>query len=209
MNPKTSLFKLTAACGLSLALAACGSSGAKVKSHNFTYNTAGLVQNKSAEPTLLYTRTNAPKLSTYDKFIVDPIRVNYSDPDTQTLERDKIERLQAYFYNKMTSELRDKGYSVVTSATPGTMRISFVLASIKAPSASANVVSVLAPFALSVGEVTVEAAFTEAATNRVDAVVVARSKGSSVMNDSPWSTWSDVESALDQWVDGIVQTIDE
>ncbi len=109
----------------------------------------------------------------------------------------------------MTKELEQGGYTVTTKAGEKTMRISFVVSGVSIPNASANVVGVLLPIAIKVGGVTVEAAFRESVSNRIDAVAVARSEGSKVFNSSPWSTWADIESALDQWAKGIRQAVDK
>ena len=69
--------------------------------------------------------------------------------------------------------------------------------------------TVLAPLALSVGEVTIEGVFIDAPTNRIEAVAVDRSAGSRLLNKSPWSTWADVDATFDIWAKGIRESIDE
>lgn len=64
-------------------------------------------------------------------------------------------------------------------------------------------------FAVSVGEVTVEGVFREALTNRIDAVAVNRSRGSRVLNATPWSTWADVKGTFDNWAKGLRKAINE
>jgi len=169
----------------------------------------GLVLRSEGEPTLIYVRPGAPTLAAYNRFIIDPVRVDYSDPSLNELDPADVVRMQRYFQDRMISELRDGGYEIATRTQPGTMRISLSLKGLKAPNAAANVSVLVVPFAISVGEVTVEAVFREAESDRVDAVVVDRSRGSSVFNPAPWSTWSDVESAFDIWAEGVRDAVDE
>ena len=89
------------------------------------------------------------------------------------------------------------------------MRISLKITGLKAPSALPNVTLVLFPVAISVGDVTVEAAFREALSNRIDAVVVDRSAGSRFLNSAPWSSWADVEKTFDIWANGVREAIDK
>ena len=62
---------------------------------------------------------------------------------------------------------------------------------------------------MSVGEVTVEGIFREAVTDRIDAVAVNRARGARVLNPRPWTTWGDVESALNIWAKGIREAVDK
>ncbi len=190
-----------------LGLSACGSSSKQVERHALTTNISGLVHDKSVEPTILYKRPNAPDLSSYNSFIVDPVRISYRDREIQKIPSEDLYRMQRYFRNKVSNELIEAGYKVVNQAEKDAMRISFTLSGIKAPNALPNVVGAIAPVAISVGEVTVEATFSEVETNRIDAVVIDRSQGSRVLNKSPWSTWSDIENAFNIWAKGIAHAV--
>jgi len=192
-----------------LALSACGTVNKKVESHTFSTDISGLVLDKSAAPTLVYRRPNAPDFSVYNSFIIDPVEINYSDPSMKKIEAEDLAKMQTYFRNAVSNELRDSGYKVTSQPGIKTMRISFVLSGIKAPNAAANISNVLIPVSLSVGEVTVEAIFSEAMTNRIDAVAVNRAQGSRVLNPTPWSTWSDIENSFDQWAKGVREAIDK
>ena len=194
---------------LLVALTACGPTSQTIKGATINADIAGLEQDKSQEPTLVFKRPGAPTLKDYNRFIIDPVTVDYSDPKMKELEPEDIGRMQEYFRNAMVKELRDGGYKVGTRSEANTLRISLNISGLKAPSAIPNVVAALAPIAVSVGEVTVKGVFREALNNRIDAVVVDRSQGSRVLNATPWSTWSDVEMAFDNWAEGIRKAIDE
>ncbi len=191
-----------------LVLGACGSSGKAVKNYTANTSLAGLTLDNSQAPTLLYVRSDAPGLDTYNTFIIDPIILDPRDESIKKLKKDDLTRIQTYFTESLTKELENSGYKITDNPSNETMRMSFILSGIKAPNASANVTSVLLPIALKVGGVTIEGVFKESKSDRIDAVVISRSQGSRVANSSPWSTWSDVESAMDKWAKGIAKAVD-
>ncbi len=200
---------------------ACGPTSRTVdKNYGILTTTAGLELDKSQEPTQVYKRPGAPTLAAYNRFIIDPIQVNYTDPDMKELDPEQIDEMQRYFHGAMVKELREAGYEVGTRSQAETMRIAFTVSGLKAwagggaanIAAMAGGIAVGVPvgvFAISVGEVTVEGVFREALTNRIDAVVIDRSGGSRVFKAKPWSTWADVEGTFDNWAEGIRNAIDK
>lgn len=190
-----------------LGTSACTSSSTTVNQKYLHFDVAGFKLDRSQEPTLIFIRPGAPTLSQYSSFMVDAVQIDYSA--AESLPQKEALHIRQYLRNAIISELRNGGYRVVNQPQSGTLRISPVIANVKVPSALANTVGLLAPVALSVGDVTVEAAFREGTTGRIDAVVIDRSKGSHVLNASPWSTMSDVESAFDGWAKGIRESLDE
>lgn len=204
-------FKIFSIVGVAaiLTVSGCGSTSKNVEDHQMVTDISGLVSEQGEGKTILYVRPGVPTLANYNSFIIDPIQVDYADPDLKKLDQNDLATVQRYFRERVVSELKDGGYKIVTQPRAGTMRISFTLSGIKVPNATANLVGILAPIALSVGEVTVEAAFRESVSNRVDAVAVSRGQGSRVLNGKPWSTWADVESVFDNWAKGIRKAVDE
>lgn len=192
-----------------LTVSGCGSTSKTVEDHRMITDISGLVSDNDMGKTVLFVRPGVPTLADYNSFIIDRVRVDYSDPDLEKLDQNDLARVQRYFHERVVSELTDGGYKIVTKPGAGIMRISFTLSGIKVPNATANLVGILAPIALSVGEVTVEAAFRQSVLNRVDAVAVSRGQGSRVLNGKPWSTWADVESVFDDWAKGIRKAVDE
>lgn len=61
-------------------LTGCAQVSNDVSVDKLTVNTAGLVQDMSKKPTLVFTRPGAPTLAAYSKFIIDPTVIDYSDP---------------------------------------------------------------------------------------------------------------------------------
>jgi plastocyanin len=135
--------------------------------------------------------------------------VIYEDPKMKELSPEQVGRMQQYLRDAMIKELRDAGYEVGTKSQAETMRLTFTISGLKAPSAIPNVTAALAPIAVSVGDVTVEWVLREALTHRIDAVAVTRARGARMLNLSPWSTWADVEKTFDVWAKGLREAVDK
>jgi len=194
-----------------LSLTACGPTSKRVEGYSMPGHLSGLKLDKSQAPTLIYKRPGAPTLAAYNRFIIDRVQIE--------LDQEQLEKMQQYFRKAVIKELREAGYKVGTRSEANTMRISFRISNLKASSAGSatNIASMAAGtvlgvpmlFSISVGEVTVEGVFREALTNRIDWVVVDRSKGSRMLNATPWSTWADVEGTFDNWAEGIRKAVDK
>lgn len=148
-------------------------------------------------------------LEAYNAFTIDPIKIVTGEKGAKKITSEDAERIKTYFINRLTEELKAGGYSITDKSGDQTMRISFLLSGLKAPSAAPNITQAVLPITFSVGGVTTEAAFKNSAVDRIDAVVISRSEGARFANASPWSTCKDVEAALDKWADGIRKSLDE
>ncbi len=197
----------TVAIAVFMMLAACSARGKKIDSHHFVTDISGLILDDSKAPTILYLRPNWRGFATYNSFIIEPVRISYRDPKMKKIDAEDLARMQDYFRERLVGELKDAGYGITSDAGAETMRISFTLSGIKAPNPLPNIIALQVPIVLSVGEVTVEAAFSESITNRIDAVAVHRAQGSRILNPTPWSTWADIESSFDQWAKGIAKAV--
>ena len=193
-----------------LSMSGCAASSASLRDYEITSNLQGLTRDVGAEPTILYKRQGVPGLEAYDSFIVDPVRVSYSDPEMSEVPVEQLTRIQLYFQDAMIKELRSAGYTVGTRSEKNRMRITLSITGLKAPNPIGNVSNVVLqlPVSLSVGEVTVEAQFRNSEADRLDAVVVTRTQGSRLFKEKPWSTWADVESGIDQWATGFRQAVE-
>ncbi len=192
-----------------VALTSCGPKSIAIQNDEPFANSDGLVLDTSQGATILYTRPSVPDLGAYNRFIIDPVNVIYTDPKMKELSSEQVGKMQQYLRNAVIKELRDAGYEIGTRSQAETMRISFTISGLKAPSAIGNVTAALAPIIVSVGEVTVEGVFREALTNRIDAIAVNRSQGSRILNPKPWSTWADVEDTFDNWAKGFREAVDK
>lgn len=196
--------------GLIFLMFGCAPTARTVKNHSYGADLSGLSLDSSYSPTIVYIRTGAPTFEAYNRFIVDPVIVHYDDPSMEDLDTDTVAKMQTYFRDSLIKSLREGGYEVGTKIESDTLRISLQLSGLKAPNAAVNVVaSAAGPFSISVGEVTVEARFREAVSNRLDIVAVANTKGSRLFNAKPLSTWSDIKMAFAQWSKGVRESIDK
>ena len=209
MKNVSKLCCLTLMLMLFTVLAACGPKQIAVQDHTFTVDISELEQDMSESPHIVYSRPGAPELGDYNRFIVDPVLIIYSDPQMKELSTEQVGEMQQYFRNAVIEELRNGGYEVGTKSQAKTLRISLAISGLKAPSAASNITSAVVPLAVSVGEVTIEGVFRESLTNRIDGVVVSHSRGSRVLNPKPWTTWGDVESSFDNWAKGFREAVDK
>ncbi len=157
-----------------VALTACGPKSKTVKNYAISGDISGLELDESQAPTLIYKRPGAPTLAAYNRFIVDPVQVDYRDPKMKELDPEQVGKMQQYFRDAMIKELREAGYEVGTRSQAETLRMSLTISGLKAPrgGGAANVATMGAGavvglpliFAVSVGEVTVEGIFREALT---------------------------------------------
>lgn len=182
-------------------------------------NLTDLEQDTSQLPALVYKRPGAPRFNNYTNFIVGPILIDYRDPTMEELSQETVRRIERTLISAITTELREGGYTVGTRASPGTMRMSFVISGFKASEAGGaiNAAAMTAGalggvpmlVTLSTGEVIVEGVFTDAWNRRIDAVAIDRSAGARIFNGNPLSTWADVEATFDKWAKGIRRSVDE
>ncbi len=192
-----------------LAMTGCAPTATMVKDDSILADTSGLELDESEAPAIVYRRPGAPGLGEFDRFIIDPVQVFYDDPKMEELSTEQVARMQQYLLDAMIRELTGAGYEVGTRSEADSLRISFTLKGLKAPTAAANVTAAVVPFAINVGEVTVEAVFRDGLSNQIEAVVVSSARGSRFLNPSPWSAWADVQKFLDGWASGFRQAVDE
>ncbi len=191
-----------------LFISACTGISKNVVKEDINADLAGLIQDESMKPALVYIRPDAPTLADYKKFMFDPIKIDYSDPDIKNISTEDIQSLQSYFLSAMTTELNNSGYQVVTQPDKSVLRISFTLSNLKAPSSLMNATLLVVPgVTLSVGEVSIEGVFRDSISRKVNAVVYEGSQGSYLFKDKPWSTFSDIEAAFDRWAIGFTKAV--
>ncbi|WP_221075855.1 DUF3313 family protein [Agarivorans aestuarii] len=209
MKQFTKLTRIPFALCLATLLAACSAKPVQVQGYQPVANTDGLEFDPNHAPSIVYVRPGAASLKSYDNFIIDPVIILDADSELDAASSEQIAKMQTYLAEAVSQELSQAGYQINGDSTENALRITFKVSGMKAPSAAANVTTVLAPFALSVGEVTIETVFREAASERIDAVAIMQSKGSRFLNSTPWSTWADVEQTFDSWAKSFRQSVDQ
>ena len=191
-------------------VSACATQGMHTEEYVPTVDVSGLERDDSESPNVIYRRPGGRELGEINRFIIDPVQVFYEDPKMQELSPEQVSSMQEYLLYAVGRELRDAGYEVGTRSEPDTLRISFTLSGLKAPSAGSKVVAALVPYPASIGEATVEAIFRDGLTNRLEGVAVAHARGFRWLNSYyTWSTWGDVEKFLDDWAKAFRESVDE
>lgn len=197
--------KLIFSTWLVLVISGCANVSQDISLDNASVSLDGLTLDGSKMPTLVYVREDAKLLAEYDSFIIDPIKVD----DNGDISQEDLASLQVYFQEVMANELTKAGYEVKTTPSSNTLRVSFRIFDIKLPTPLVNVTALAIPgTSASVGEVSIEAVFTNAALNQVDAVILERSRGSYLFNANPYSNIDDIEYAFENWAKGFTRAID-
>lgn len=192
-----------------LLITSCAQVSQVANPEHISVDVSGLTLDSSQAPSTVYMRAGAPTLADYNKFILDPLSIDYNDPKMKDISTEEVKSIRDYFNQVMTQELINGGYKIVTRSNPDTLRMTFAIRDLKAPTASTNVSMLLVPgLSTSVGEVTIEAVFRESTTNKINAVVLENSRGSYMFNPNPLTTWSDVEVAFDNWAKGFRKALD-
>ena len=208
MNGVDTLYSLALMMMVLVFIAACGPKQTIVQDHEFSVDISGLELDQSQSPHRVYVRPGAPRLGEYDRYIIDTVQIMYNDPQMKELSPEMVSRMRWYFREAVVTELRLGGYEIGTKSQAKTMRISFVLSNLKAPSEPVRVEAGLMPIALNVGEVTIEVVFRDALTNRIEAVVVSHSQRHNYWDPGPWTSWADITYAFDNWAKGFREAVD-
>ncbi len=188
---------------------ACGTTGPLVEDYVPTVDVSELERDDSEFPTIIYKRPGARDLGEFDRFIIDPVQVYYTDPKMQELSPRQVRMIQEYLMFAMVRELRLAGYEVGTRSEAQTLRISFTLSGLKAPSAGARAAAAADPITASIGEATFEAIFRDGLTNQTEAVVVSHAQGFRWLNRTTFSSWVDVQEFIDDWAEGFRDAVDQ
>jgi hypothetical protein len=187
----------------------CAQVSTEVDTSKVSVNTSGLVQQTNLLPTLVYIRPNAPTLAEYTKFVIEPVSIDSANANIRALDQQDVADMQAYLTEVMTTALTDGGYKLVSRNESDALIIKFTIKDMKLPNAGTNVSMLVVPgLSTSVGEVTLEATFTDSNSQKLNAVVVESSRGSYMFNNNPLTTTSDVKDAFKSWAEGFRKSLD-
>ncbi len=204
-------FALSALVALvGLGLAGCDSTRqkeVKAEDHKFVNDVSGLARSPNEEGIVVYDREGVD-FAGYDKFIIDPVKVVYNNEDMRNLDQEKLKEIQEYFVESIGKQLKEGGYQVVNTPSEGTLQIQITIVDLNVPSAAYNAVQLIgSPVAATVGSITIEAAFLDASTKRLESVVLARRSGDH-LSATPWSNWADVKDSVDAWAEELRESMD-
>ncbi len=91
-----------------VALTACSPRSKTVSEDYATIaDVSGLELDESQLPALVYIRPGWPSFAAYNRFIIDPVRIDYRDPNMKELEPEDSAQLEQRFRDAVIEELRD------------------------------------------------------------------------------------------------------
>ena len=198
-------------------LSGCATSPAPRTTYMPEASIQGLVQDRSQYPTLLYRRPGAPKIGSYDRYIVGDVRIRVADSDMNKIPSKDLEYMADYLKVAIRHELSTAGYNVGAGYGNSALRMEFVLSGFEVidsaegsgTQSDGNRSDGAWLSSMRVSTIIVEGAFIDAKRNRVDAIAVSRTKPQGFENARWWSTWEDVEKSLDEWAVGIREAVDK
>jgi len=140
--------------------------------------------------------------------MVDPIDVFRVDEKDSLITDTDIQSIKIYFHQKVLTELQKAGLQIIDIPKRDTLRISLALSDLRAPISLTSETATALGQQFELGGVTIIAAFSEANTEVVVAVVMERSRGESFLSNKYSSNnFSDIEAALDIWAINVSRAI--
>jgi hypothetical protein len=170
-------------------------------------------------------RNPAANFSLYNKVILEPVAI-WTAPDSQ-LNSVPVEQRQAAantFYSDLYNAL-SKRCQMVTSPSPGTMRMRFALVDAKIPNATENTVATYTPYVGAAyglaslafnngvgyfaGTATAEGYATDAATGGLLWEAVDKRGGTTALVENTLNNWNDVDHAFQAWSEQLASRMQE
>jgi hypothetical protein len=147
---------------------------------------------------------------------VGDIRFLVSDDDRERIPEQDLEFMAGYLRSAIELELGRVGYKVGAGSAKEALRIEFLIKGLEFEGDSPNLDASLGGARTSgmwlnsmrVRSLIVEGAFSNARSNRLDALVVSKVETSGFDEARWWSNWEDVERSRDQWAQGIRTEVD-
>ena len=178
----------------------------------------------SGQADLVY-RSPTANFASYNKVILEPVAI-WAAPDSQ-LNTVPVEQRQAAantFYSDLYKAL-SRRCRMVTSPSPGTMRMRFALVDAKIPNATVNTVATYTPYASTAyslaslafnngvgyfaGTATAEGYATDATTGALLWQAVDKRGGTTAMAENTLNTWLDVDHAFKAWSEQLASRMQE
>ena len=178
----------------------------------------------SGQAALVY-RNPTANFSSYNKVILEPVAI-WTPPDSQLNTVPAVQRqaVADSFYSDLYNALK-KRCQMVTSPSPGTMRMRFALVDAKIPNATVNTVATYTPFAslayglaslafnngvgYFAGTATGEGYATDATDGALLWQAVDKRGGTTALAENTLNTWLDVDHAFQAWSDQLATRMQE
>lgn len=170
-------------------------------------------------------RSPTANFASYNKVILEPVTI-WAAPDSQ-LNSAPLDQRQAAantFYSDLYKAL-SRRCQMVTSPSPGTMRMRFALVDAKIPNATVNTVATYTPYASTAyslaslafnngvgyfaGTASAEGYATDATTGGLLWQAVDKRGGTTAMAENTLNTWLDVDHAFRAWSEQLASRMQE
>jgi hypothetical protein len=170
-------------------------------------------------------RSPTANFASYNKVILEPVAI-WAPPDSP-LNTVPVEQRQAAanaFYSDLYNALQ-KRCQMVTSPSPGTMRMRFALVDAKIPNATVNTVATYTPYASTAyglaslafnngvgyfaGTATAEGYATDATNGVLLWEAVDKRGGTTAVAENTLNTWLDVDHAFQAWSDQLATRLQQ
>ena len=174
-----------------------------------------LREGKEGEALLVYKpdKINTARFSKYTKILLDPVTVWRGEESRKAgVPQEEIQVLADHFYSLLYLTF-EQDYEMVQKPSPNTLRIQVAITKVEESMVVMDVVSTVVPQARAlstlkglatgkpafVGEASVEAKLSDAATGKVLAALVDRRVGNKKLEAEAFDTWGDVNEILEYW----------
>jgi len=190
----------------------------------FLPNPSLLTPGGAGQAALVY-RSPTANFASYNKVMLEPVAI-WAPPDSQlnTVPPAQRQAVANTFYSDLYNALQ-KRCQMVTSPSPGTMRMRFVLVDAKIPNATVNTVATYTPYASTAygvaslafnkgvgyfaGTATAEGYGTDATNGGLLWEAVDKRGGTTALVENTLNTWLDVEHAFQAWSDQLATRMQE
>jgi uncharacterized protein DUF3313 len=218
-------FSIVAALAVCVALSGCASSSrAKdVKPTDFLGDSAKLLKKGSKSDFLLVYRNPNVPLTSYDKVILEPVKLWAPKETSEKLPPDQLadlQRLVDSFDHTLRGKLA-KDYAMVDAPAPGAMRIEVAIVSGKKAMTTLKVAKTVAPYAgyadtvwtfatgkpAFAGEASLEFMIHDTQTGDLLVAGADRRVGGNQWGKATVKDWGDVENILTYWSDEAVYAL--
>lgn len=178
----------------------------------------------SGQADLVY-RSPTANFASYNKVILEPVAI-WAAPDSQISSvpaeqrQAAADRFHSDLYNAISKRCR-----IVTSPSPGTMRMRFALVDAKIPNATVNTVATYTPYASTAyglaslafnngvgyfaGTATAEGYATDAASGGLLWEAIDKRGGTTAVAENTLNTWNDVDHAFQAWSEQLASRMQE
>ena len=195
----------------------------KVETSGFLSDYSQLKEGKGDQALMVYIDPNV-NFNTYDKIIIDPVRLVASeDSDMAKISEEDRQAIANYFYAALNEQLSKK-YAIVTQPGPQTMKLRVALTDMAGSKVVLDTISSIIPIGiavnliakvatgnnLSVGSATGEMELLDSSSGkRLAAAVDGRSGAKYTGKFDKWGKWNDTKDACDYWAERIATRLDE